>query len=57
MEEKAILDKAMAEEKGMEHMRELLRTFDPESAERLQDLRRIIRACVRRKRRLAAAAA
>lgn len=36
---------AMAEEKGMEHMRELLRTFDPESAERLQDLRRIIRAC------------
>ena len=36
---------AMAEEKGMEHMRELLRTFDPESAEHLQDLRRIIRAC------------
>ena len=35
----------MAEEKGMEHMRAFLRTFDPESAERLQDLRRIIRAC------------
>ncbi|MBQ9968428.1 MAG: tRNA (adenosine(37)-N6)-dimethylallyltransferase MiaA [Oscillospiraceae bacterium] len=36
---------AMAEEKGMAHMRAYLRTFDPESAERLQDLRRIIRAC------------
>ena len=36
---------ALAEEKGMEHMRAYLRTFDPESADRLQDLRRIIRAC------------
>lgn len=36
---------ALGEEKGMEHMRAYLRTFDPESADRLQDLRRIIRAC------------
>ena len=36
---------AMAAEKGIDHMREYLRTFDPESADRLQDLRRIIRAC------------
>lgn len=36
---------ALAAEKGIDHMREYLRTFDPDSAERLQDLRRIIRAC------------
>ena len=36
---------AMAEEKGMDYMREYLRSFDPDSAQRLQDLRRIIRAC------------
>ena len=36
---------ALCEEKGMEYLREYLRTFDPESAEKLQDARRIIRAC------------
>ena len=35
----------LCEEKGMEYLREYLRTFDPESAEKLQDARRIIRAC------------
>ena len=35
----------LCEEKGLEHLRSYLRTFDPESAERLQDARRIIRAC------------
>ena len=35
----------MAQEKGMDYMRRYLRTFDPDSAERLLDLRRIIRAC------------
>ena len=36
---------ALCEEKGMEYLREYLRTFDPESADKLQDARRIIRAC------------
>lgn len=36
---------ALAEEKGMDYMRAYLAEFDPESAQRLQDLRRIIRAC------------
>lgn len=35
----------LCEEKGVEYLREYLRTFDPESAERLHDARRIIRAC------------
>ena len=35
----------LCEEKGMETLREYLRTFDPDSADRLQDARRIIRAC------------
>jgi len=35
----------LLEEKGMEYLREYLRTFDPDSADRLQDARRIIRAC------------
>lgn len=35
----------LVEEKGLDHVREYLRTFDPESADRLQDARRIIRAC------------
>ena len=36
---------ALLEEKGMEYLRQYLRSFDPESAERLHDARRIIRAC------------
>ena len=35
----------LCEEKGMDYLRGYLATFDPESAERLQDARRIIRAC------------
>lgn len=35
----------LCEEKGMEYMREYLRSFDPDSADRLHDARRIIRAC------------
>ena len=33
------------EEKGMEYLRDYLRSFDPDSADRLHDARRMIRAC------------
>lgn len=35
----------LCEEKGTEYLREYLRTFDPDSAQRLHDARRLIRAC------------
>ena len=35
----------LVQEKGIEHLRQYLATFDPDSAARLQDARRIIRAC------------
>ena len=35
----------LLEEKGIDHLRQYLRSFDPESAQRLHDARRMIRAC------------
>ena len=35
----------LAQEKGPEYLRQYLASFDPESAERLHDVRRMVRAC------------